>query len=70
MKTETRGRKPHKAITYRENGEPTVEQGLVHGWEVSYNPDTECFCAHAPIEGSIVATFNLWRNLVYWCKNH
>ena len=58
-------------ITYRmkrgPDGEPAVDQGLVHGLPCTYNPDDGRFYLHAPgtSDGTNALTaYSDWRNLV------
>ena len=48
-------------------GQPSIDQGLVHGLPVSFNPDINAFHVHAPgtTDGTnVLATAREWRNLV------
>ncbi len=49
------------------SGEPDVDQGLVHGFQCTYNPDDGKFYLHEPgtEDGAGVwATRTDWRNIV------
>lgn len=50
-------------------GNVDVEQGLVHNWPVSYNPDDERFYVERS-DKTAVATFKEFRNAVRYCKTH
>lgn len=50
-------------------GVPVVNQGDVHGWAVSWNPDDNRFYVHAPDEDSTTrAVFKDWRNVIQYCR--
>jgi len=49
------------------NGEPAVDQGPVHGFPVTFNPDTGQFYVHTQgtCDGTnILAARRDWRNIV------
>lgn len=49
--------------------EPNVDQGILNGWHLSWNPDDGRF--YVGDEGGIgVATFKRWTNAVYYAKRH
>ena len=48
---------------------PVVKQGLIHGFNVSWNPDTQRFHVEQPVQDfpgqwETRATFKAWRNVV------
>ena len=47
--------------------EPAVDQGMIHGLRVTWNPDDGRFYVEGP-DG--VHTFDLWRNAVQYCRRH
>ena len=61
---------PYRLKTHP-NGEPMVEQGLVHGSPATFNPDDNRFYIHAPgtMDGTnVLATFADWRNAVQYAR--
>lgn len=50
-------------------GGVAVDQGLVHGWSISYNPDDDRFYVERK-DGIAAATFKRWSNAVSWAKAH
>lgn len=49
-------------------GEPAVIQDPINGFELSWNPDDARF--YVEKAGETKATFNAWRNAVYFAKTH
>ena len=49
--------------------EPAIDQGLRHGWPVSWNPDDGRYHV-AREDGTSVATFKDWRNTVQYARTH
>lgn len=52
-------------------GEPTVDQGTVHGFPVTYNPDTNRYCVHAigATDGTgVLKDFSDLRNAVQFAR--
>jgi hypothetical protein len=59
------------SIQREPDGSIAVHQGLVHGWEVSFNPDDDKFYIHSPLpDNPTVAKRKDWDNVVLWCKDH
>lgn len=50
------------------NGEPAVDQGVLNGKILSWNPDDGRFYVNNGDE--VLATFKDWRNAVYYAKKH
>ena len=48
---------------------PEVDQGIVNGWHLSWNPDNERFY-FGDENGVGVATFKEWHNAVYYARTH
>ena len=46
-----------------------VDQGIVHGWQVSWNPDDDRFYVERA-DGTAAATFKAFRNAVQYCRTH
>lgn len=49
------------------DGEPLIEQGLVHGKRVTWNPDDALFYVHAP-RNETLGRFKEWRNTVQYAR--
>jgi hypothetical protein len=49
--------------------EPEVDQGIVNGWHLSWNPDDGRFYV-GDEDGVGVATFKQWNNAVYYARTH
>lgn len=54
-------------------GEPEVDQGTVHGFPVSYNPDDEKFYILQPDvaelnDAEVLGRFKGWRNAVQFAR--
>jgi hypothetical protein len=53
------------------DGEPAIDQGLVHGLPCTFNPDDGRFYVHAPgtTDGTnVLGTFKDWRNAVQFAR--
>lgn len=48
---------------------PTVDQGLINEWPVSFNPDDGKFHV-ANLSQRSVTIQQHWRNVVRWCLTH
>jgi hypothetical protein len=48
--------------------EPFVDQGILNGWQMSWNPDDNRFYVANCRE--VVATFARWSNAVYYARTH
>lgn len=46
-----------------------IDQGIVHGWRVSWNPDDVRYYIERT-DGTTKASFARWANAVYYCKTH
>ena len=54
----------------RMNGaEPAIDQGIIHGRQVTWNPDDSRFYIENP-DGTTAATFKDLRNAIQWCRTH
>lgn len=69
-------RAPHR-VRRLPNGLTDVEQHTINGFEISFNPDTDKFCVHAPPlaeypdeSGVIIAQFKEMRNAVQFARTH
>ena len=52
------------------NGDtPAINQGVVHGWYLSWNPDDDRFYVGAA-NGLATATFSELRNAVQYARKH
>ncbi len=63
--------KPEHTVKRDASGEPLVDQGLVHGFPCTYNPDDFMFYIHRPgtTDGTAVrARFADWRNAVQYAR--
>jgi hypothetical protein len=57
--------------TTHENGLLAVDQGEIHGWPVSFNPDDDRFYVHEKNQDADTrATFKDYRNAVQYCRTH
>ena len=63
MKAQSIGVKYHGTI-------PDVDQGIVNGWYLSHNPDDGRFYVCAGRDGVATKTYSLFRNAIYWARNH
>lgn len=71
--------KPLRFAVNGSEGSYTVEQPVVGGWIISYNPDNDRFYVHKPTEdgkhgADMVATYQAnkvgWSNLLQYCRTH
>lgn len=61
----------HYRLTRDRNGDPVVDQGLIHDYPITFNPDDELFYVHAPdtTDGTnVLGRFKDWRNAVQFAR--
>ena len=50
---------------------PAIDQGIIHGWRVSWNPDDDRYYIHDMPEIAVgVSTHKYFRNVIQWCRVH
>ena len=59
----------HRLQWNKRLNEPEVDQGIVNGWHLSWNPDDRRFYV-GDEDGVGVATFKLWNDAVYYARTH
>ena len=52
------------------DAEPCVDQGIVNGWNMSYNPDDNRFYVSPNEDSTDARTFKEWRNAVRYARTH
>lgn len=51
------------------SGEPVVDQQVLYGWTITWNPDDEMFHAERG-DGTSAARFRSLRNMVQYARTH
>lgn len=63
-------RRPWIRLSLTHNGEPTVDQGRINDWYMSWNPDDNRFYVSHNDFGIAAARFKRWSNAVYYARTH
>ncbi len=53
--------------------EPMIDQGIINGWNMSWNPDDNRYYVARIVRGDeleFVANYNAWRNAVQYARTH
>ena len=53
--------------------EPMIDQGIINGWNMSWNPDDNRYYVARTVRGDeleFVASYNAWRNAVQYARKH
>lgn len=59
------------SIKREPDGTPSIDQHIINGWAVTYNPDDERFHVARPKPfAPTAARFREMRNAVSWAKGH
>lgn len=53
-----------------EDGSIRVDQGVINGWYMSYNPDDNRFYVSEHPDSTDAKVFRLWRNAMQYARKH